>query len=156
LPSECEYLTNNEDRHLISQADAIESLRSEVVRLKQRLADLENTPKVGAAPNIQPHHVDALSPPLSHSSHEAPSTETTDSIEYGDYAALQAIFEVIASAPPHIVTDIVAQVRDGVALETILASAERARRPFVEAEEESAHFEADSRNGGPDMAQNQG
>src|SRR6266487_1775873 len=102
LPSECEYLTNSEDRHLISQADAIESLRNEVGRLKQRLANLENAPNVEAAPNIRPNLFDPSSQSSSRLSHGGSLKAPADSVENEDYTALQAIFKVIASAPPHI------------------------------------------------------
>jgi hypothetical protein len=41
LQSECEYVTNNEDRFQIRQSDIIDNLRREVNRLKRNLAEAE-------------------------------------------------------------------------------------------------------------------
>jgi hypothetical protein len=43
VQSECEYITSDEERFQISQADVIDSLRKEVNRLKRRLADVEQS-----------------------------------------------------------------------------------------------------------------
>lgn len=105
LPSECEYVTTNEDRFLISQADAIESLRSEVGRLKQRLADLSASLEQPPAGEY------------SHSSTAAPA----GAVPYEKYAALQSILKLIASGSPDVVANTVAQVRSGAPLEDVAA-----------------------------------
>lgn len=43
LQSECEYVTNSEDRFQIRQSDIIDNLRKEVNRLKRNLADSEQS-----------------------------------------------------------------------------------------------------------------
>lgn len=100
-------MTTNEDRFLISQADAIESLRNEVGRLKQRLADLNaQEPRAGDYP---PNATGA----------------SGGSVPYEKYAALQSILKVIAAGTPDAVASTVAQVRSGAPLENV---AELARK----------------------------
>ncbi|KAL1952513.1 hypothetical protein VTO42DRAFT_5099 [Malbranchea cinnamomea] len=106
LPSECEYVTTNEDRFLISQADAIENLRNEVGRLKQRLADLTAAQETPQPPPPPPRP--APSPP-----------GTPGSVPYEKYAALQSILHAIASGSPEVVASTVAQVRSGAPLENV-------------------------------------
>ncbi|PGH00861.1 hypothetical protein AJ80_09113 [Polytolypa hystricis UAMH7299] len=129
LPSECEYVTTNEDRFLITQADAIDSLRNEVTRLKQQLADLENIKNMKGARDVNDKNNNHYGPQSS------PQTSTPPGVDlalYEKYVLMESIVNVIASAPPEIVADTVAQVRKGASLETIALLANQSPEVLME------------------------
>ncbi|PGH10723.1 hypothetical protein AJ79_05314 [Helicocarpus griseus UAMH5409] len=120
LPSECEYVVNNEDRFLITQADAIASLRNEVAELKQQLAALGHVPcselgtnDGGSIPTA------ALSQNNSQQFRFLPQPALANAVPYEKYAALEAIVNTIATAPPEVVAKTVAQVRTGTLLDSV-------------------------------------
>ncbi|KAK2802919.1 hypothetical protein FQN51_004182 [Onygenales sp. PD_10] len=117
LPSDCEYTTNTEDRFLISQADAISSLRNEVRSLKQQLA------AIGHPPNSTSEEDEEEGKPLRSSSLETSQSPRSsrglppsNSVPYEKYAALEAKYaalEAILTASPDVIPNTVAQDRKG-------------------------------------------
>lgn len=121
LPSECEYVATNEDRYLISQSDAIESLRNEVARLKQRLVELNisDSPTDNDNKDKEMGFLHAAPRP------SVPEPTTRD-VTLQRYNALETIINVIATAPPETVANAVAQVRAGAPWEQVADSCSRA------------------------------
>ncbi|PGG97618.1 hypothetical protein GX51_07250 [Blastomyces parvus] len=124
LPSECEYVASNEDRFLITQADAVAGLRKEVGLLKQQLAALGHDPasksdKLELDCSHAPNPSSLERPQSTPSSHESTSANP---VPYEKYATLEAIVNTIATAPPDIVANTVAQIRKGTLLEGIAVS----------------------------------
>lgn len=120
LPSECEYVATNEDRYLISQADAIEGLRNEVARLKQRLVEL-NISDSPTDSDSKDKELGFLQPGANPSPPESNSKDLT----LQRYSALETIINVIATAPPETVASAVAQVRAGAPWEQVADSFSR-------------------------------
>ncbi|KAK2808513.1 hypothetical protein FQN50_004722 [Emmonsiellopsis sp. PD_5] len=118
LPSDCEYTTNTEDRFLISQADAISSLRNEVRSLKQQLAAIGHAPnstsddeeeEEGKPPTSA--SLQTLQPPRASS-----SLPPSNTVPYEKYAALEAKYaalEAILTAPSAGIPNTVSQGRKG-------------------------------------------
>ncbi|OJD11563.1 hypothetical protein AJ78_07686 [Emergomyces pasteurianus Ep9510] len=124
LPSECEYVASNEDRFLITQADAVASLRREVEILKQQLAALGHVPgseldAVATSPVHTP-----TSPSLKSSQQPLQFQEPplTNTVPYEKYATLEEIVNTIATAPPDVVANTVAQIRTGTILDSAPSS----------------------------------
>ncbi|KLJ05325.1 hypothetical protein EMPG_11197 [Blastomyces silverae] len=145
LPSECEYVASNEDRFLITQADAVAGLRKEVGILKQQLAALGHVPgpELDTAEKDRSHTPDPPSlkrPQPRPSSHESPFA---NSVPYEKYATLEAIVNTIATAPPDIVANTVAQIRKGTLLEGITVSTPPlSKQPFSPAGSQTSSSES--------------
>ncbi|OAX82058.1 hypothetical protein ACJ72_03600 [Emergomyces africanus] len=122
LPSECEYVASNEDRFLIAQADAVASLRHEVGILKQQLAALGRVPgsELDAADTSPGRHTPATPSAESSQQHQAPPLAKP--VPYEKYAILEELFNTIATAPPDVVANTVAQIRTGTLLDGIAPS----------------------------------
>lgn len=111
--SECEYVTNNEDRFQISQADVIERLRKEVSRLKRDLADAEQSNQFQL---VRPGETGAGVPQrnvqrIAHSSPSGP---------WGVIPAMGTTTRMVTSEPPNNGIANTGQLNwsDGAALET--------------------------------------
>jgi hypothetical protein len=89
------------------------SMRTELESLRMRLAEVETAM--------------GLSKHADNSRH--PNTLTRQQIfqiqPNSEYSALRALYEIITSAPPDVVASTVAQARNRVALEDIIASTEK-------------------------------
>ncbi|KAG5295927.1 C6 finger domain-containing protein [Histoplasma capsulatum G186AR] len=145
LPSECEYVASNEDRFLITQADAVASLRKEVGMLKQQLAALGHVPR---------SELDAADKDLSQTSKKPslkrPQPSPSDhehslanSVPYEKHATLMRIFETIATAPEDIVAKTVAQIRKGTLLDDSSAPLScSSKHPFSYVESQSSSPES--------------
>lgn len=117
-PSQCEYVASNEERFLISQADAIEGLRKEVATLRQQLAGIDkNSARVENdtnPPTQDTQRPSATAPPPPPPPQNAPIPTSAPQENY------KAILDVIASAPADVAANVVSQVRGGAPLDQIV------------------------------------
>ncbi|PGH29684.1 hypothetical protein GX50_07569 [[Emmonsia] crescens] len=133
LPSECEYVASNEDRFLITQADAVASLRNEVGILKQQLAALGHVPS-SELDAVDTCRDDTPTTPSLKSSQQPPSPHEPpliNAVPYEKYASLEAIFNTIATAPPDVVANTVARIRTGTILDGMNLSTTRAPKQSI-------------------------
>jgi hypothetical protein len=104
LPSECVYEDSSDhDESYISQADAIEKLRKELGDLQTRIARIEQE-KRESDTHIQPARTNAR--------------------QVGSHnASLEALFQILSSAPPEVVWQTVGHIREGNPLQAVITSA---------------------------------
>ncbi|ODH30044.1 hypothetical protein ACO22_03644 [Paracoccidioides brasiliensis] len=152
LPSECEYVTNNEDRFLITQADAVASLRREVGRLKQQLLALGHAPS--SELDAADRGLTTTTSPLKKGSGQpssAPESPPCNRVPYEEYATLLTIVQTIATASPDVVANTVAQIRTGTWLNSTALTTTSEPQPYNQPGESKTtsqtytHFNSQSR-----------